>query len=368
MHGVRARGDRARQSVVVNSVTIGRHRIGPGHPAFIVAEMSANHTQSLDIACELVHAAQRAGADAIKLQTYTPDTMTIACDRDCFRIQGTIWEGRLLHDLYREAYTPWEWHSSLKELADQLELEFFSTPFDETAVAFLERLHVPAHKIASFELVDIPLLQCVAATGKPIILSTGMATTEEIEEAVSTLQSAGASDIVLLKCTSAYPAPPDEMDLRTIPDLTQRFAVPVGLSDHSMDPAVAIAAVSLGACLVEKHITLSRAAGGPDSAFSLEPAEFRAMVDAVRVAERALGSVRYGVRENERRSLAFRRSLFVVEDVAAGERFTASNLRTIRPSDGLHPRYLVDVLGRKAARPIARGTPLTWDLVESSQS
>jgi pseudaminic acid synthase len=346
------------------AVRIGSKAIGPGCPVFIVAEVSANHHHELDRARLLVRAARDAGSDAVKLQTYTPDTMTIASDRDCFKIHGTIWDGRLLHDLYRDAHTPWEWHAPLKTYAEELGMAFFSTPFDTSAVDYLEDLDVPAHKIASFELVDLPLLRRVGRTRKPVILSTGMATREEVREAVDTLRASGCEQLILLKCTSAYPATADEMDLRTIPDLASSFAALVGLSDHSLDTAVPVAAVALGACLIEKHITLSRSDPGPDSAFSLEPSEFRAMVDAVRTTERALGDVRYGASGREQRSLAFRRSLFVTEDVAAGDLFTAANVRCIRPSDGLHPRHLGEVIGRRASRSIQRGTPLTWDLVE----
>lgn len=338
--------------------------IGPGQPAYIVAEMSANHDQSLDRARDVIRAAAASGADAVKLQTYTADTLTIDSGRECFRISGTIWNGRTLHELYREAYTPWDWHGPLKALAEELGLQFFSTPFDATAVDFLEQMSVVAHKVASFEIVDLPLLARVAATGKPVIMSTGMATLEEIDEAVSTLRSGGCRELALLKCTSAYPAGAGDMNLRTIPDLAARFGVPVGLSDHSMDTAVPVAAVALGACIIEKHLTLTRSSGGPDSAFSLEPVEFREMVDAVRVAEAALGGVTYGAGGHERGSLRFRRSLFAVEDVAAGEAFTARNVRSIRPADGLHPRHFDEVLGRRAKTSIERGTPLSWDLVE----
>lgn len=348
-------------------IRIGSRRVGLGEPAFIVAEVSANHDRSLDRARELVRAAKAAGADAVKLQTYTPDTMTIASDREWFRVDGTIWNGRLLHDLYRDAYTPWEWHEPLQALAVELGLEFFSTPFDASAVDYLERLSVGVYKVASFELIDIPLLRRIGATGKPVIASTGMAILEEIGEAVATLRASGSPEIVLLKCTSAYPATVDEMNLRTIPDLATRFGVATGLSDHSLTVEVPVAAVALGACVIEKHITLSRAVPGPDSAFSLEPGEFRAMVDAVRTAERALGAVEYGAVGDQRASLAFRRSLFVVADVAEGATFTADNVRCIRPGHGLHPRALEQVIGRRASRPISRGTPLQWDLVREEE-
>lgn len=347
----------------MNELRIGNRVVGPGKPVYVVAELSANHDQSLSRAEALVRAAAEAGADAIKLQTYTPDTMTLASDAEPFRIHGTIWDGRLLYDLYQEAQTPWEWHAPLMALARELGLDCFSSPFDATAVDFLEALDAPVYKVASFELVDIPLLRRIAATGKPVIASTGMATSPEIEEAVNTLRAGGAAAIALLKCTSAYPAAPEEMDLRTIPDLAARFELPVGLSDHTMDETVPVAAVALGACIVEKHLTLSRSHPGPDSAFSLEPQEFRAMVSAVRTAERALGGVRYGPNRREEGSLRFRRSLFVAEDLQAGDLFTAANIRCIRPADGLHPRHLDEVLGRRAARAVRRGTPLTWDLV-----
>jgi N-acetylneuraminate synthase len=330
----------------------------------MVAELSANHNQDFDQAVQLIHAAKEAGADAIKLQTYTPDTLTIDCNNEYFRIEkGTIWEGQSLYDLYGEAYTPWEWQPKLKRIANDLGLDLFSTPFDSTAVDFLEEMGVPVYKIASFELVDLPLVRQVAQTGKPIIMSTGMATLGEIDEAVRTARQVGAAQIALLKCNSAYPAPPEEMNLRTIPHLAEAFRVPAGLSDHTLSIAVPVAAVTLGACIVEKHFTLSRAVPGPDSAFSLEPHEFKATVEAVRVAEKALGEVRYEVTEHEVASRAFRRSLFVVKDVKAGEVFTEENVRSIRPGYGLHTRYLGEVLGRRAARDIERGTPMSWDLI-----
>jgi len=343
---------------------INGRRIGPGQPVYMVAELSANHNQDFDQAVQLIHAAKEAGADAIKLQTYTPDTLTIDCNNEYFRIEkGTIWEGQSLYDLYGEAYTPWEWQPKLKRIANDIGLDLFSTPFDATAVDFLEEMDVPVHKIASFELVDLPLIRQVAQTGKPIIMSTGMATLGEIDEAVRTARQVGAAQIALLKCNSAYPAPPEEMNLRTIPHLAEAFRVPAGLSDHTLSIAVPVAAVTLGACIVEKHFTLSRAVPGPDSAFSLEPHEFKATVEAVRVAEKALGEVRYEVTEHEVASRAFRRSLFVVKDVKAGEVFTEENVRPIRPGYGLHTRYLGEVLGRRAARDIERGTPMSWDLI-----
>jgi N-acetylneuraminate synthase len=346
------------------TIEIGGRTIGGGAPMYIVAELSANHRQRFEEAAALVRAAKDAGADAVKLQTYTADTLTIRSDQPYFRVgKGTVWEGRTLHDLYEEAYTPWEWQPKLQALAHELGLELFSTPFDETAVDFLESMHVPAHKIASFEIVDLPLIRKAARTGKPILMSTGMATLEEIGEAVRAAREAGAEQLALLKCTSAYPAAPEEMNLRTIPHLAAAFGTPVGLSDHTMGVAAPVAAVALGACILEKHLTLSRAAGGPDSGFSLEPDEFKATVEAVRNAERALGAVHYGVSEGEAASRIFRRSLFVVRDVKAGEPFTAANVRSIRPGHGLHTRHLGEILGRLAARDIEAGTPLSWEMV-----
>lgn len=345
-------------------LVIDGRRIGPGEPAYIIAEMSANHHHDFDQAAALVHAAKEAGADAIKLQTYTPATMTIDARNTHFQLgAGTIWAGKNLYDLYGEAFTPWEWQPLLKQLANDIGLACFSTPFDATSVDFLEEMEVPAHKIASFELVDLPLIRRVAATGKPVIMSTGMGSLAEIEEAVNAFREAGGTQLALLKCTSAYPSPAAEMHLRTIPHLAAAFDVPAGLSDHTLTTAVPVAAVALGACIVEKHFTLSRAAPGPDSAFSLEPAEFRAMVDAVRTTEEALGHVNYTVSPKESASRIFRRSLFVVEDIAAGQPLTPANVRCIRPGNGLHPRHLPVVLGRTAASDIPRGTPLAWDLL-----
>jgi pseudaminic acid synthase len=349
----------------MSAISIGGRRIGPGEPCYIVAELSGNHHQSLDKALALVRAAKAAGADAVKLQTYTPDTITIDCDNPHFTIRGgTLWEGQTLHALYGQAYTPWEWHPQLKDLAESLGLHCFSSPFDETAVEFLEKLGMPAYKIASFELVDLPLIRRVARTAKPMIMSTGMASIGEIDEAVVTARAAGAREIALLACSSAYPSPPEAINLRRIPDLSDRFGVVAGLSDHTLGTAVPIASVAMGACVIEKHFCLSRGEPGPDSAFSLEPSEFRAMVDGVRTAERALGRPEYGVSAAEQASQVFRRSLFVVRDVKAGERFTRDSVRSIRPGNGLHTRHLEDVLGRHAERDIPRGTPLSWDLVK----
>ena len=347
-----------------HQISINDKSVGRSCPVYIIAELSANHNQDFEQAVQLIKSAKEAGADAIKLQTYTPDTITIDCDNEYFRIsKGTIWEGRNLYDLYKEAYTPWEWQPKLKNVANDLGMDLFSTPFDNTAVEFLEKMGVPAYKIASFELVDIPLIQRVAKTGKPIIMSTGMATLAEIDEAVQAARDAGCKELALLKCTSGYPADPAEMNLRTIPHMAEAFGLPVGLSDHTLGIAVPVAAVALGACIVEKHFTLARAVPGPDSAFSLEPQEFKAMVEAIRVTEKALGKVNYAVTENEAASRVFRRSLFVVKDMKTGETFTSENLRSIRPGYGLAPKYLKDIMGQKACQDIKKGTPLTRQLI-----
>jgi pseudaminic acid synthase len=345
-------------------IEIAGRKIGRGYPTYIVAEMSANHHQNFERAAEILKAAKECGADAVKLQTYTPDTITIDCRNEYFQIgKGTIWEGRHLYDLYGEAYTPWEWQPKLKEIADALGLDLFSSPFDHTAVDFLEKMDVPAYKIASFELVDLPLIRRVAQTGKPLIMSTGMAALAEIDEAVHTAREAGATQIALLKCTSAYPAPPEEMNLRTIPHLSEAFQVPVGLSDHTLGIAIPVAAVALGACMVEKHFTLSRSIPGPDSSFSLEPDEFKTMVEAIRTAEKSFGSVSYTATEQEAASRVFRRSLFVVQDMKAGDRFSEQNLRSIRPGMGLPPKYYDTLLGKPVKKDVKKGTPVRWDLI-----
>jgi N-acetylneuraminate synthase len=344
----------------MNSIVINGRTIGPGYPTYIIAEMSGNHGHSFERAVAIIQAAKEAAADAIKLQTYTPDTLTIPCDNDYFQVKGTLWSGRTLYELYGEAYTLWEWQPKLKQIANDLGMDLFSTPFDASAVDFLEAMDVPAHKVASFENVDLPLLRRIAQTGKPVIMSTGMATLGEIEEAVQTLRGAGTEEVALLKCTSAYPSPPEAINLRTIPHLAQAFQTPVGLSDHTLGTAVPVAAVALGACIIEKHFCLSRNEPGPDTAFSLEPHEFKQMVESVRVAEAALGHVHYGIEKNEEVSRVFRRSLFVIQDVRAGEPFTTENVRSIRPGHGLHTRYLDIVLGQHAAHDIPRGTPLQW--------
>ena len=349
-----------------NSIAIAGRKIGPDYPVYIIAELSANHNQSFDKAVELVHAAHQCGVDAIKLQTYTADTLTIDCDNEFFRVNGgTLWDGQTLYGLYQQAHTPWKWQARLKSLAEELGLDCFSTPFDSTAVEFLESIDVPAHKIASFEIVDIPLIETVAKTGKPVIMSTGMATLDEIELAVETLRINGCDEIVLLKCTSAYPANPADMNLVTIDEIANRFHVVPGLSDHTLGIEIAVASVALGARVIEKHLTLDRNEPGPDSAFSLEPAEFKKLVDSVRTVEQALGTPTFGPSDGETASRKFRKSLFVVKDVAAGELFTTDNLRSIRPGQGLPPRFLKEIIGQRATQDIARGTPLATTMVDS---
>ena len=347
------------------SVTIGSRPVGKDFPVFVVAELSGNHHGSLAAAIELVHAAAEAGADAVKLQTYRADTITLDSNEPSFRIGGgTGWDGLTLYQLYEKGATPWAWTSELKQEAQNRGMELFSSPFDVSAVDFLDQVGMPAYKIASFELIDIPLIRHVASKGKPLIFSTGMATLGEIEEAVSAAQKVGNNDIILLKCTSAYPSDPAEMNLRTIPVLGDVFRLPVGLSDHSTGIAVASAAVALGACMIEKHITLRRADGGPESAFALEPAEFHTMVQAVRETELALGQVRFGAAAKEAASTQFRRSLFVAADMEAGDTFTAYNLKSVRPGGGMHPRHLEEILGNKATIALKKGTALAWHHVQ----
>lgn len=345
-----------------SDIMIRTRRISWGNPVYVVAEMSANHNQDYQRAVKIIQKAKAAGADAVKIQTYTPDTITLDCRSEHFTLKENIWKGQNLYQLYQKAFTPWEWQPKLKRLADDLELDFFSSPFDPSAVDFLETMDVPAYKIASFELVDIPLIQRVARTGKPVILSTGMASLGEIEEAITTLNQNGCSQIILLKCTSAYPAPPEAMNLRTIPHLARAFDLPVGLSDHTMGSAVPVAAVSLGACVVEKHFCLSRNDPGPDAAFSMEPREFKQMIQDIRTVEKALGKVSYTPSEKEQASRALRRSLFAVADILEGERLTGENVRSIRPGAGLHPRHLTTVIGKRAVTRIQKGTPLDWNL------
>jgi N-acetylneuraminate synthase len=345
------------------SITIAGRPIGPEHEPFVICELSGNHNGSLERALLMVDAAAATGCDAIKLQTYTPDTITMDHDGPEFRINGGLWDGRTLYDLYGEAHTPYAWHEAIFERARDRGVICFSTPFDESAVDLLESLGAPAYKIASFEAVDLPLIARVARTGKPMIVSTGMANLEEIGAAVDCARVNGCEELVLLHCISAYPAPAEESNLRTVPDLAARFGVVAGLSDHTMGTAAAVASVVLGGSVVEKHFTLARADGGPDAAFSLEPAEFRALVDDCKTAWRALGRAGYDLKGSERGNLQFRRSLYVVADVEAGQPLTEAHVRSIRPGFGLPPGALGEVLGRPAVRPLKRGEPLAWDMV-----
>jgi N-acetylneuraminate synthase len=349
------------------AIQIGQHRVGVDNPPFIIAEMSGNHDGAIERALEIVDMAADAGAHAVKLQTYTADTMTLDVDRDEFLISDpkSLWFGRRLYDLYEEAHTPWEWHPEIMKRARDRGIACFSSPFDATAVDFLEDLDVPCYKIASFENIDLPLIAKVASTGKPLIISTGIATFDEVDEAVQTARDAGCDDLILLKCTSAYPASPDDIHLHTIGALRDRYGCEIGLSDHTIGLGVSIASVALGATVIEKHVTMNRADGGVDSAFSLEPAELRSLVVESDHARRALGTVQLGPSEREAGALLRRRSLYFSATVQAGEEITAANLRSIRPGLGLAPKYYDDLIGRMAAVDIERGTPASWDLVTS---
>lgn len=331
---------------------------------FIIAELSANHNGSIETAIETIRAAKRAGADCIKLQTYTADTMTIDCDKDDFIIKGTIWDGQNLHKLYQEAYTPWEWHEELMRVAKEEGLVCFSSPFDKTAVDFLENLNVPAYKIASFEITDIPLIEYVASKGKPIILSTGIAEQVDIELALDACKRMGNHDIALLKCTSSYPAPIEEANMCMVKDLAERYNVISGLSDHTMGATVPIVATVFGAKIIEKHFILDRSIGGPDASFSMNEEEFTAMVKAVREAESAIGITDYTITEKQAKGKDFSRSLYIVENVKVGDMLTEKNIRSIRPGFGLHPKFFNDVIGKKAKMDIEKGTRLSWDLID----
>jgi N-acetylneuraminate synthase len=348
---------------VSSSIEIAGRRIGPDFEPYVICELSGNHNGSLDRALKLLDAAAATGADAVKIQTYTPDTITIDHDGPGFRIEGGLWDGRTLYDLYGEAQTPVEWHEALFARARKLGVTLFSTPFDESAVDLLEALGAPAYKIASFEAIDLPLIAYVAAKRKPMIISTGMANLEEIGEAVRTARENGCDQIVLLHCVSSYPAPDEQSNVRTVPDLAERFGVVSGLSDHTFGSAVAVASIALGGSVVEKHFTLARADGGPDAAFSLEPDEFTTLVQDCKRARTALGKPTYDLQGCERSSVVFRRSIYVVRDIAVGEELTSENIRSIRPGHGLPPKYLPEVLGRKASRDLKRGDPLDWDSV-----
>lgn len=346
-------------------IRIGGHIIGENSPTYIIAEMSANHNMDFDRAVAIMRAAKDAGADAVKIQTYTADTITLDCDDPCFQItQGTLWDGTTLHKLYETAYTPWEWQPKLKRIAEEMGLDFFSSPFDLTAVDFLEEMGVPAYKVASFEINDIPMIRKIARTGKPIIMATGIAYLADIELALRTCREEGNENVILLKCTSAYPAPYETINLRTIPSLSETFHCIAGLSDHSMGSAVPVAGVALGARVVEKHLTLRRADGGADSAFSMEPEEFKEMVEHIRQVELALGQVTYELTPKQAREREHSRSLFVAKDMKAGDVFTPENLRSVRPACGLHTMYYEDILGKRITRDAKLGTPMSWDLVD----
>lgn len=342
---------------------IGSKEVGTGNPAYLIAEMSANHAGSLERAKEIIHAAKDAGADCIKIQTYTPDTITIDCDNEYFHISDGTWNGENLYQLYQKAYTPWEWQADLKAEADKVGIDFFSTPFDNTAVDFLENIGVEFYKIASFELVDIPLIEYVASKGKPVIMSTGMATLSEIDEAVDAVRRQGNDKIALLRCASAYPAITDEMNLRTMQNMKETFNVPVGLSDHSMGSVGAVTAVALGANIIEKHFCLDRSIENPDSSFSMNPNEYKQMVQDIRQAEKAIGEVKYGPSGQEKMNLKFRRSVFCVKDIKKGEKVTEDNVRIIRPGQGLEPKFYSHVIGQTALCDIRRGTPIQFEMI-----
>lgn len=347
------------------NIEISNKTINTNSSTFIIAELSANHNQNYDVALKTIEAIKKSGADAVKIQTYTPDTMTIDCNNEYFKIKhDTLWDGMNLYDLYKKAYTPWEWQPKLKKIAEDLGLIFFSSPFDKTSVDFLEELNVPAYKIASFEITDIPLIEYVASKGKPMIISTGVAEIDDINEAIEACKRNGNDNIILLKCTSSYPAPIEDVNIKTIPDMIERFKTIVGLSDHTITSSAAIGAVALGAKVIEKHFILDRSISGPDSAFSIEPKEFSNMVKSIREVESSLGEISYKLNERSKKSRKFVRSLFVVENMKKGDVFSEDNIRSIRPGDGLPPKYLNDILGKKAKKELKRGVPLNWEVIE----
>lgn len=345
------------------SISIAGREIGPSREPYIIAELSANHNGKLETALTIIEEAKKAGADAVKLQTYTADTITLDCDRDEFRIHGGLWGGKTLYQLYQEAHTPWDWHAVLFDHARKLGITIFSSPFDNTAVDLLEDLNAPAYKIASFEAVDLPLIQYVASTGKPMIISTGMANDEEIAEAVNAAKEGGCSQLAILHCVSGYPAPAEDYNLRSIPDMIERFGLVTGLSDHTLDNTTAITSVALGASVIEKHFTLDRSGGGPDDSFSLEPAELRALCCDSKTAWNALGSVDYGHKSSEKGNIKFRRSLYFVKDMKAGEKITAACIRSIRPGYGMAPKYYRDIIGKSVKSDVLRGTPTSPELL-----
>lgn len=346
-------------------IEINGRKVGDGYPTYIIAEMSGNHAGSLERAKEMIRVAKEMGADCVKIQTYTADTITINCHNEYFQIEKGTWNGENLYSLYTKAYTPWEWQEELRDEAKKLGIDFLSTPFDPTSVDFLENLGMAFYKVASFELVDLPLLEHIASKQKPIIMSTGMGTEEEIQEAIDTIYATGNTQLAIMKCSSAYPAKVEEMNLSTIVDMKQRFGgIPVGLSDHSMGYFSAATAVAMGANIIEKHFCISRSIENPDASFSMEPQEFKEMVEEVRKVEKAMGVVTYGVTSQEESNACFRRSLFAVKDIKAGEPFTAENVRSIRPAYGLKPKYYKEVLTKKAKQDIPFGTPLSFDMME----
>lgn len=347
----------------MKEILLGNRKVGGENPAYIIAEMSANHAGNINYAKEIIHAAKESGADCIKIQTYTPDTMTIDCSNSYFQITDGTWKGENLYSLYQKAYTPWEWQAELKEEAEKIGIAFFSTPFDKSSVDFLEDMGMDFYKVASFEMVDIPFLEYVASKGKPMIVSTGMGTIEEIEDVKKAVYGQGNEQLILLKCSSAYPANPAEMNLRTIMDMRERFDVPVGLSDHSLGSMSAVTAVAMGASVIEKHFCISREIENPDASFSMTPEEFSSMVKDIRMTETALGKVSYGAAKQEESSIVFRRSLFAVQDIKAGEEFNEENIRSIRPGYGLKPKHYKEIIGKRATQDIKRGEPLNFGMI-----
>ncbi len=351
----------------MKQILIAGRPIGPEHPPYVIAEVSANHNGKLETAMRIIEEAKKAGADAAKLQTYKPDTITLNCDSEDFKIRGGLWDGRTLYELYEEAHMPWEWHKPLFEHARKVGITLFSSPFDNTAIDLLEDLNAPAYKIASFEAVDLPLIKYAASTGKPMIISTGMADAEEIQEAIDAAREGGCKELAVLHCVSGYPAPAEDYNLRTIPDMIQRFGLVTGLSDHTLDNTTAITSVAMGASIIEKHFTLDRSGGGPDDSFSLEPAELTALCHGTKTAWQALGRVDYGRKSSEQGNVKFRRSLYFVKDMKAGDVIAQDCVRSVRPGFGLAPRYLDQLIGRKVCSDVRFATPVRWDLVDSDE-